>query len=163
MKIGIDGRALEGDLTGTGNYILELCKHLDHLLPQALFFVYSRKKLKFILPSLRWVSRVEPNNYLAKMKSVLWLKLAAGRLCKDDDLNIYWATVSFIPKLNPSVKIITTVHDLVYLLYPSTMNIYTYIAHKLFFKKDVYKSNCILVNSNGTRNKLNNYLLFVKN
>lgn len=154
MNIGIDGRALEGSLTGTGRYIAELCTRLNNLLPDATFYVYSRKKVSLPFASSRWILRVEPNPILAKLKSVLWLKIASGRLCGRDDLDIYWATVSFLPKLKPGVKIISTVHDFVYLLYPSTMSLYTYIAHKLFFKNDVMKAAKITVNSAGTRDKL---------
>jgi len=154
MNIGIDGRALEGNLTGTGRYIAELCRQLDILLPAATFYLYSRKTVTLPFVSSRWVYRVEPNPIFAKLKSVLWLKLAAGRLCSKDDLDFYWATVSFVPNLKKDVKIITTIHDFVYLLYPSTMSLYTYIAHKLFFKKDVLRAKCITVNSEGTRDKL---------
>ena len=41
MRVGLDGRALQGRRTGVGRYVFEICRELDTLIPEAEFFVYA--------------------------------------------------------------------------------------------------------------------------
>jgi glycosyltransferase involved in cell wall biosynthesis len=154
MRIGIDGRALEGKRAGTGRYVFELCKELDVLLPEATFFVYSSKPVEMPIISDRWIPRVEDKKWASDLKSVLWLKTRAGRLCKSDRLDVFWANATFIPSLRKDVRVVSTVHDLAYLIVPKTMKTVTYWAFKLFFRSDIERANKIVCNSKGTADRL---------
>lgn len=158
LKIGIDGRALEGQRAGTGRYVYELCKQLATLMPTAEFFVYSSKPVDppVVLPN--WHYRTEPSSRMAKLKSILWLKLRAGRLIERDQLDVFWANASFLPKLSSKTKVVTTVHDLAYLLVPKTMKTVTFIAFKMFFERDVRKADTVISNSQGTAARLVEHL-----
>jgi hypothetical protein len=43
LRIGVDGRVLGVRTKGLARYILELCKGLDAIIPDAEFYLYSRK------------------------------------------------------------------------------------------------------------------------
>jgi hypothetical protein len=43
LRIGVDGRVLGVRTKGLALYILELCKGLDAIIPDAEFYLYSRK------------------------------------------------------------------------------------------------------------------------
>jgi glycosyltransferase involved in cell wall biosynthesis len=154
LRIGIDGRPLQGKRAGIGRYIFELCRELDKVLPHAKFYVYSQFPIEMPISSERWVSRVDPSPIKKYMKSVVWLKLRCGSLCFVDKLDIFWAGATLLPKLDTSVKIVTTVYDLNHLVVPDTMGSATIWAYKLFFKNDVKKSNVVTAISMGTSKRL---------
>jgi hypothetical protein len=59
LRIGIDGRPLQGNRRGDGRYIFELCREIDKCLPNARFFVYSSIPLEMPVLSDRWVLRTD--------------------------------------------------------------------------------------------------------
>lgn len=154
LKIGIDGRPLQGKLTGMGRYIFELCKELDNALPHAKFFVYSQYPVEMPILSERWVSRVDVAPFNQFLKSAVWLKLRCGLLCQDDKLDSFWASATLLPKLQPSVRIVSTVYDLNHLIVPETMAFPTLWSYKLFFNRDVKRANVVTAISEGTCKRL---------
>ncbi len=157
IKFGIDGRALEGNLTGIGRYIYQLCIELDLLIPTARFYVYSRKPITVPLPSERWVNRIEPVPLFRGAMGMLWIKFLSWRLIREDELDIFWGAASVFPLLNVKVKKLITVYDLNYKVVPETMPFQTYIGFKLFFKADVRKADLVFTISNGTSKRLEEY------
>lgn len=154
MKIGIDGRALQGNKTGVGRYVFELCKALDSELPEADFFIYSQVPIEMPIDSKRWVNRVEPAKWALKLKSTLWLKIRCGILCKQDNLDVFWGSASFFPNLVSTVRKVITVYDLNYKLTPETMHTPHLWAYRLFFKRDVECADSIVAISKGTSERL---------
>ena len=154
MKIGIDGRALQGRRTGVGRYAYELCRELDKALPSAQFFVYSAVPIEMPVLSERWVLRLDQSLLAKHMKSVLWLKFRCGRLCKKDDLDVFWSPATFLPQITPSVRTVITVHDLNFKEAPSTMTFTHRWAFKMFFKKDVLRADVVITISKGTSDRL---------
>jgi len=156
LKIGIDGRCLSGQLTGIGRYVYELIKELDGLIPEAIFFVYSPKELSVELPSDRWIIRTdEAHNVVSNFLSgYMWLKFRCGALIVEDDIDVFWANRTLVPNLPVGVKTILTVHDFNHILQPSTMPLMNYIAHKIWFDRDVSKADKVITNSKGTADRL---------
>ena len=99
MKIGIDGRALQRNRAGIGRYIFELCRELDKVLSDATFYLYSQIPVEMPVRTKRWVPRIDQFPYSKNMKSVAWLKFRCGCLCKTDNLDVFWASSTFLPKL----------------------------------------------------------------
>ena len=151
IRIGIDGRALYGKRAGIGHYVYHLCKELDGLLPNAQFIVYSQKPIELPISSERWVLRMD--RFLLA-KSVLWLKTRCGRLCKQDELDVFWASATLLPRLGRSVRTVCTVYDLNYIVVPETMSTLHKLSHKLFFKRDVASADKVISISHGTAQRL---------
>lgn len=156
MRIGIDGRALQGKRTGIGRYVFELCRELDRLLPYATFFVYSNVLVEMPVLSERWILRLDQSPLAKYMKSVLWLKYRCGLLCNSDNLDVFWGAATFLPKLPRSVRTVITVYDLNYKIVPETMSITHRWAFRLFFKKDVARANVVTAISKGSSERLFN-------
>lgn len=154
LKIGIDGRALVGNLAGTGRYVFELCKQLDKYLPSCCFYIYAPAEINLPVKSKRWICRIDENFIAKKLKPVLWLKLRCGRLMRDDDLDIFWATSHFLPHLSSRIKTILTVYDVVFKVFPKSMSLPHLMAHYLCFKRDLLKANLIVSISKGTMQRL---------
>lgn len=160
LRLGIDGEALRAPLSGVGQYVFSLCRELDRLLPDALFFAYSRLPAsRLVLPSNRWVVRAEPNVGLRRLPSFLWLKTRGAALCARDRLHVFWAGRTLHPRLREPTRTVCTIHDLNHLLVPSTMQASTLWSHRLWFKGDVARAHHVIANSRGTAQRIGTLLM----
>lgn len=154
-NIGIDGDALRKPLSGVGQYVFNLCRELDQLLPKAHFFVYTRLAPEQIaLPSERWTVRRETVALLRKLPSFIWLKTRGARLARQDRLDVFWAGRTIHPGRRSAQRIAVTVHDLNHHLVPETMEPATRYSHLAWFDRDVRSADIILANSQGTSDRL---------
>lgn len=158
-NIGIDGDALRKPLSGVGQYVFNLCRELDELLPNARFFVYTRLAPENIaLPSERWTVRREGVALLRKLPSFIWLKTRGAKLARQDRLDVFWAGRTIHPGRGVAQRIAVTVHDLNHHLVPKTMEPATRYSHLAWFDKDVRSADIILANSQGTSDRLLNWV-----
>ncbi|MFI4930680.1 MAG: glycosyltransferase family 4 protein [Burkholderiales bacterium] len=159
LRVGIDGEALRAPLSGVGQYVLQLARGLDELLPDASFFAYSRlPSARLVLPSPRWVLRVEPSRTLRRLPSFAWLKTRGALLCQRDTLDVFWAGRTLHPRLGRSVRTVCTVHDLNHLIVPETMELPTRWSHRLWLRGDLKAADVVVANSLGTAQRLANLL-----
>jgi glycosyltransferase involved in cell wall biosynthesis len=154
LRIGIDGRNLKRFGTGFIRYTVELCKALDVVLPEAEFYVYSPFPLELPIKSDRWISRVDPWTLNGRIRGALWLKTRLGALLRNDRLDSFWGTVTFLPSLPDRVKKVVSVHDVVHLVAPETMSFRLNLPLYLFFSRDCRRADAILTNSQGTADRL---------
>ncbi|MDD2797540.1 MAG: glycosyltransferase family 1 protein [Bacteroidales bacterium] len=157
MKIGIDGLPFRSNPSGIGKYVLSLLYLLLERFPEAQFYIYSNGEI--VVPNdikTRVIMR-EDQSLGRKMKPIVWLKLKAGKMIEKDNINFYFSGTGFLPHLQSSVKTALVVHDLNYKIAPKTMGFFHYISHLLFLKHDTQKSDFVICNSHGTKNKVNLY------
>ena len=154
LRIGIDGRNLKRFGTGFIRYTVELCKALDVVLPEAEFYVYSPFPLELPVKSDRWISRVDPWSFNGRIRGAVWLKTRLGSLLRNDRLDSFWGTVTFLPALPDNVKKIVSVHDVVHLVAPETMSFRLNLPLHMFFSRDCRRADAILTNSQGTADRL---------
>ena len=156
LKIGIDGRNLQGKITGIGRYVRELCINLNKLLPEATFYIYTNRPIQMPVVSENWILRKEENYLAYYIKPVFWLKYFANRLIFKDELDVFWGTATFIPKLPKGVKSVVTVHDINYVVAPETLNITKRIANQIYYERDIKSADVVLTNSKATADRLFN-------
>lgn len=156
MKIGIDGRALQGSRTGVGRYVYELCREMDSILPSTQFFVYSAVPLEMPVLSERWILRLDEWPLAKYLKPVLWLKYRCGLLCKKDNLDVFWGGATFLPQLPRTVRTVITVYDLSFKIVSETMSVTHQWAFRLFFNKDVVGAHLVTTISEGSSARLFN-------
>ncbi len=154
MRIGIDGRAFQGKLSGIGRYAYELCSLLDELLPKAQFFVYTHRPIQMPGRSDRWILRHDSFPLIKHLKPIFWLKTRVPRLCKRDNLDIFIGSATFLPKLSSAVNKIAIVYDLNFKIVPETMSFYHRLAHSFFFRNDVLRADTVISISKGTSERL---------
>lgn len=158
MRVGLDGRPLMGRRTGTGRYVFELCRELDLLLPDAQFYVYAPTEVELPTESGRWHCRTEARRWARSLKPIAWLKLRAGRLCREDHLDVFWGSATLFPPLVTGVVYVTTVYDLTFRVAPDTMGRTHRLAHRLFFGRDVRRATRRTAISHGTAQRLTAWL-----
>ncbi len=154
LRIGIDGRNLKRFGTGFIRYTVELCRALDAALPEAEFYVYSPFPVELPVRSERWIPRVDRWSLNGRIRGALWLKTRLGFLCRNDNLDSFWATVTFLPFLPAGVKKVVSVHDVVHLVAGETMSFRLNLPLHLFFARDCRRADAILTNSQGTADRL---------
>lgn len=156
IRIGIDGRRLGVRPKGISRYIWELCKGLDHVLPEARFYLYSPWPL--ILPQIspRWSLRVDQSQ-LRRLPSNFWLVAGIWRLARGDNLDSFWSGSGLLPLIDPRVRSVLTVHDIVHKVAPQTMETRALWATRLFFRSSVTRADAIVSNSYGTARRLQQY------
>lgn len=155
LRIGIDGEALRAPLSGVGQYVLQLARGLEALLPDAQFLAYARLPAeRLVLPSPRWLLRREPQAALRRLPSFLWLKTRGAQLCGADRLDVFWAGRTLHPRLPSPVRTVCTVHDLNHLLVPETMEAATRWSHRLWLRGDVARADVVVANSAGTAQRV---------
>ncbi len=159
LRLGIDGEALRAPLSGVGNYVFNLCRELEKLLPHARLFAYARlPETRLLLPSKRWVVRTEANPTLRRLPSFVWLKLRGSAMCEADRLHVFWAGRTLHPRLPRPTRTVCTVHDLNHVLVPDTMQAATLWSHRLWFNGDVVSADRVVANSQGTAQRVNSLL-----
>lgn len=158
MRIGIDGRELYHERRGIGRYVLELCRELDRCLPEAEFFVYNRVPVALPVASDRWTLRTDPSPLGQRLSPLLWLKLRGGLLCRKDELDVFWGTSPFLPRLPPGVRSVVSVFDLCQVFTPETFDPLHLLGVRLFFARDVRKADAVLAISQGTSHRLQEHL-----
>jgi glycosyltransferase involved in cell wall biosynthesis len=158
LRIGLDGRFLsEPKPTGIHRYLLELCKQLDWLLPQAQFFLYSPHQIElapFLSP--RWMARLDPRAPSGPFAQTRWLRFRLGAFCRQDSLDVFWATGVIAPLLSSPTKLVTLVYDLTHIECPQTMPLRVLLTTRLFFKSSIKRASAIVAISHGTARRVSN-------
>lgn len=156
VRIGVDGRRLGLRPKGIGRYILELCKALDLILPEALFFLYAPKRIDVPLFSPRWTARVD-RSPLGRLSSNLWLTFGTGVLARRDKLDCFWSGSGLLPLVGLRAPGVLTVHDLVHRIAPATMDSKALLATRLFFGHSVARADAVVTNSQATSERLSEH------
>ena len=155
MLIGIDGRPFYGAAAGSGRYVGELCRQLDSLLPQARFKVYGNRAMQLPISSPRWEARGDDSALWARCPASAWYFARAGRLARQDGVNLFWGGANFLPVGLPlHIPAVLTVHDVVHHLYPQTMSCRHRMAYRIFFQAGLHRASQIVANSQGTADRL---------
>jgi glycosyltransferase involved in cell wall biosynthesis len=155
VLIGIDGRPFYGARAGTGRYITELCRVLDVALPDANFFVYGNRTMDLPVSGVRWRQRGGDSFLTSHNSPAQWYFLHAGKLASKDGVDIFWGAANFLPlRLDPKIPAILTVYDLVYRLFPQTLNWTHRLAYRLFFEKSLRRARTVVAISQGTSDRL---------
>lgn len=157
LKIGIDGRCLQGNKRGDGWYIFEICRRLDRILPLVSFYIYSAIPVEMPVKSMRWNLRCD-RGALRHIPPLLWLKTRGSLMIRRDRINIFWGTNLFLPWLEKKVRTVLTVHDLAPLMYPADYEWLHRVANLLFLKKDITAANQLVAVSRGTAERLSQWL-----
>ncbi|SMC22448.1 Glycosyltransferase involved in cell wall bisynthesis [Desulfacinum hydrothermale DSM 13146] len=142
---------MAGRIAGIGRYVLEICRALDELMPEAEFFLYSPQPLTVEPPSARWQVRIGGSRAAS---SYAWLKWSARVMAKADGVQVFWATRTILPGRTDGFRTVSTVHDLNYRIFPKSMPHATLWAHRLWFARDVRRADAVVTNSRGTADRL---------
>ena len=153
MRIGVDAVALHEPQMGIPRSVREVLLALQKIDPENQYFLYSRFDFDFPLANPRWRkclhSRVP--YLLGSLYLNQGLKEAAG-----GSLDVFWGTRSHIFPIGLPSKVarVLTVHDIVWRLYPETMQRVNHFALKMFAERGIRQAHRIVAVSESTRRGL---------
>lgn len=119
MRIGVDARCLSVPLTGIGRYTEQLLSRMT--VRGGKWFLYSNRDL---LPNMVFEGDVivRDGRMPRKAMSTVWSQSVLPWVAGRDLLDIFWSPRHHLPLfLNPKVKQVVTIHDLVWRHAPETM------------------------------------------
>ncbi len=122
--IGVDGTVFLGNLTGVGQYSLNLLKRVAALMPNNEFVVFSPnvtgqgKDLlaKFGEPNIR----IKLISDWPRRNGIFWSLFGQALAALPERLDIFWATNGLVPIFMPC-PVCLTIYDFVYRIEPETM------------------------------------------
>ena len=163
-KLLIDSISLLSNLTGIGRYTNEIAKHLekdDQLSVSYFYGYYSKKRLEpgknSEMKSIKAVLSCNPLlKKIARKVLILVSKLFAPMF------DLYWSP-NFIPLDGiKASKIVTTVHDFSFYIYPQWHPQERLDYFNKYFFKNVKRSDWIITGSEFSKNEILEYLKFPK-
>lgn len=156
IKIGVDGRLLQGNLTGVGKYVLHFIEYIAANIKEAEIKVYTNRDLKILFVSQK-IAIVRDKEIFRKIKPMVWSKFLSFKIINADRPDIYLSGDTFVPLFLRVKKILSVVHDVSHIVAPETMSQLHLLMSKVFFRADLLKADAIITNSKGTAEKVKKY------
>lgn len=156
MKIGFDAKRAAQNRTGLGNYSRFVLQILTDYVPQNKYVLYTPNPQKCsLLASLKGkFTSCFPHTFFWKKFRSLWRVWGiTGDLCKDQ-IELYHGLSNELPlniKRARQVRSIVTIHDLIFLRYPSCYKFIDRLIYNYKFKKACQHADRIIAVSECTK------------
>lgn len=159
MKIGIDSRFALHNRRGIGNYTHKLILHLAEIDRQNEYILYTDKDdVKDVLPKQNnfKIKKLLPSNYF------IWEQIVLSMQAQKDGVDILHCTGNTSPiYLNNKIKLVTTIHDVMYLkdysVLPQSSSMYQKLGRlyrKIIVPKTIQRISKIITISNFSKDDI---------
>ena len=158
MRIGIDARLLEREMTGIGRVVAGILNYIRSLDKDNEYFLFSfgnlenyRKKGFTIIPTGR--NKVIP----PKVYSPIWLNFILPRYIKKNNIDLFFFPSSLIPTVNLRCKKVILLCDV---FHKVNKNYHPFFYRKyldLFLNLSVKKSDLVLTISENSKEDIINF------
>ncbi len=154
MNIGFDGKRATRNLTGLGNYSRSLVAQLAAYFPQNQYFVYSAGVEEH--PQIKSFLSLSGVILKRAESSVLWRTLGIVSQLKKDQVSLYHGLSQELPLgiSSSGIKSVVTIHDLIYLRFPSYFSFVDRQIYRLKAKFACKNANGIIAISAQTKQDL---------
>lgn len=157
MRIGIDARALFGQRTGIGRFLYGVLDAMARSDGGHQFILYSPRPITFPTPNPRW--RIATRRRMNGTNGILWLQIYGPWLAWRDRLDVLWGPAFHLPVLLPAgIPGVVTVHDLVHVRFPETMERRNYVGLKTLLRPSLWRARHITADSQSTADDLRHHL-----
>ncbi len=160
MKIGFDAKRAFVNNTGLGQYSRNLLRSLQEFHPDHEYFLYTphhhqREDLSF-LAGRKNIQVVSPAAWYEKAAPSFWRSFLTPRKFKQAGLDVYHGLSNELPAglKSSSIKKVVTIHDLIFLRYPSHYSFIDRSIYEFKFKHACETSDVIIAVSQQTKNDL---------
>lgn len=142
MILGFDAKRFFHNKTGLGNYSRDLIRILAQYNSENNYLLYNPKPKKIDRIPIDGKIIIErlPENKKDRKLSSLWRLFSVSSQIKKDKVELFHGLSGEIPiGLNKTgVKIVVTIHDLIFMRYP---NLYSFFDRKIHYYKFKYAAN----------------------
>ena len=162
MILGFDAKRFFHNKTGLGNYSRDLIRVLTQYNSENNYLLYNPKPKKIDQIPIDGKIIIErlPENKKDRKLSSLWRLFSVCSQIKKDKVELFHGLSGEIPiGLNKTeVKIVVTIHDLIFMRYP---NLYSFFDRKINYYKFKYaanKADLVIAISEQTKTDIITYL-----
>lgn len=155
MKIGVNAAPLSNQITGIGQYTLQM---LSAMIPLGHeWILYSPKPITGHFQQHQNVT-VHISKWPIFKHRPIWDQITLPYHAAKDDLDIFWSPRHQIPiLLKNKTRSVITIHDLVWKCLPNSMPLRKRWYEELFTTPSIKNANHIVSVSQDTANKLEHY------
>jgi len=152
MKIAIDATIVREENTGTGFYILNLLNGLLKIDEKNEYIIFidesvAKNMLKIKKSNFKIINKV----FKYKLTRILWQLLILPMVLKKKKVNILHSANYVTPLYKLGFKIIVTIHDVTFLLFPEKYTITKRLFYRLMIPIFVKISDKIIAISDNTK------------
>ncbi|MDA3879970.1 MAG: glycosyltransferase, partial [Prolixibacteraceae bacterium] len=161
MNIGFEAKRVFHNRTGLGNYSRDVVRILSAHYPDSNFFLYNPKPsdLYSKVTSPANVHEVLPRKKTDRFFKNLWRQKRVQKEFKVDNIEIIHGLSGEVPSIKKSnVKVVVTVHDLIFLRFPQFYNLFDRVVHKMKVKKACNRADVVIAVSEQTKKDVVNFL-----
>jgi len=151
MKIAIDARGIEKNITGVGRYLINLLNHWQHDT-ETTFLLYMKERIPDIpvLLSPNMKCMVLP---LKKQSNALWQHYALPKQLRKDRPDIFFSPSYVLPLVAPC-KTAVTLHDIYYEAHPEWVPPIDRVLLRKMSKLSAKKANIIFTVSEFSKREI---------
>jgi glycosyltransferase involved in cell wall biosynthesis len=164
MRIGIDARLLEREMTGIGRILTGILNHICSLDKDNEYFLFSfgdlenyRKKGFTVIPTGR--NKLIP----PKIYSPIWLNFVLPRYIKKNNIDLFFFPSALIPQVNLKCKTVILLGDVFHKI---DKRYHPFLYRKyldLFLDSSIKKSDLILTISQNSKKDIINFYNVAEN
>jgi glycosyltransferase involved in cell wall biosynthesis len=152
MKIGYDAKRAFMNFTGLGVYSRNV---ISFIAKSHQVFLYTPKSVIPFIAESESVRLIKMNTLLPKWISGLWRSFYLPRIINSDKLDIYHGLSAELPYgLEPTIKTVVTIHDLLFERYPSDYPLIDRFFAKRKARYACQKADRIVAVSESTRDDI---------
>lgn len=157
MRIGVDGRELLGEATGTGRYLDNLCREWTLLsrAQQCEILVYTPTLAHF--DSFPNHGAPITHRMVPGTGNALWEQTTLARQVNSDRLDIFFGPNYSIP-LRTDVPSVVTLHDISFFSHPEWFGLREGFRRRWLARQSIAKAKAIITVSNFCKQELINHL-----
>jgi glycosyltransferase involved in cell wall biosynthesis len=156
MNIGFDAKRAVQNNTGLGNYSRYIIEILSEFYPDNTYLLFAPKekennRLKTIL-SLTNISFIFPSG-ISKRLSSLWRMLGVKKAIKQKEVQVFHGLSNELPMCieRIGIKTVVTIHDLIFLRYPSYYKPIDRMIYRWKFKQACQVADQVIAVSECTK------------
>ncbi len=167
MKIGYDGKRAAQNFTGLGNYSRYALAAISSNYPEEEYLIYLPKDItnekleELIQVSNGHMRKVFPLSRFNKKNKSFWRVCGITKDIKRDKIDIFHGLSNELPltidHLAPAIKSVVTIHDLIFLRFPSYYPLVDRYIYNYKFRKACINADHIIAVSECTKRDIVSY------
>ena len=165
MKIAIDATLLRKENTGTGFYIINLVNGLlETSDDKDSFYIIVDKELAGIFFDFKGRKNfyILDKKFKNRIQRVLWQFFVLPFELKKKNINILHSPNYVTPLIKLGLKIVVTIHDLTFFIFPEKFTITKRLFFKFFIPMFIKKADKVIAVSENTRKDILRYFKIKK-
>lgn len=162
MKIGFDAKRAFMNKSGLGNYSRDIIKSLNDFYPENEYFLFSPENKTSMLDQKYLKHIISPKIKIGKS---YWRSVLMGNDIKKQNLDVFHGLSNELPLniKNVNALKVVTIHDLIFLKFPSLYSLIDRQIYNYKFKKACVDADKVIATSNQTKNDIIQYYKIPEN